>query len=643
MKKKQIDLFLFSTVGVALCLVLVVGLNLIASFVKVRVDLTAEKLFTLSDGTKQILQELDTPVEIRFYATRDDKVMPPQLKTYVSRVEDLLDEFAENSGGNIKITKFDPQPDSDAEDSARLDGVEGQSLSLTDRIYLGLAVSMLDETIAIPFLDPSKERQLEYELARAVSQVVTIDKPVIGVMSSLPAFGQPANPMMAQMGRPQPGQDPWAVISQLKQDFEVKEVEMTAETIEDDITVLVVIHPKEITEATEYALDQFVLRGGKLLAFLDALALIDQQPNPNNMMGSPPSTSNLEKLLGAWGLSFNSSKVVADMSFAKEVSFRQGTPPQLQPSVLFVNDNGINADDVVTAQIDQLLMPFVGTFSGTPADGLEQTVLIKTTEESQLVDGFMAQLSGAQIAKEFKAEGTEHPVALRLTGKFKTAFPDGKPADADSAAAEDDIDAEDEPSADDSLTESSEDGTVVLFGDADFLFDSFSVRIQNFLGTRMMSLLNGNLPLAQNVVEQLAGDNRLIRVRSRAAMNRPFTTIRDMQIQAEKEYRSKIQALEETLQQTQSKLSELQSQRTDVSQGQQRFVLSPEQQAELAKFRKQQVDTNKQLKTMRRNLRKDIDALETKLKWVNIAGMPLIVTVGGVLIALIKRKRTAAR
>jgi ABC-type uncharacterized transport system involved in gliding motility auxiliary subunit len=641
MKKKQIDLFLFSTVGVVVCLVIVIGLNVIANFVKLRVDLTAEKLFTLSEGTKQILQELDTPVDIRFYATRDDKIMPPQLKTYVSRVEDLLEEFAENSDGNINLTKFDPQPDSDAEDSARLDGVEGQSISLTDRIYLGMAVSMLDETVAIPFLDPSKERQLEYEIARAVSQIVTIDKPIIGVMSSLPAFGQPANPMMAQMGRAPQAQEPWAVISQLKQDFEVKEVQLTADTIDEDITVLIVIHPKEITEATEYAIDQFVLRGGKLLAFLDALALIDQQPNPNNMMGSPPSTSNLTKLLPAWGLEFNSSKVVADMSFAKEVSFRQGSPPQLQPSVLFVNDKGINGDDVVTAQIDQLLMPFVGTFSGTPADGLEQTILINTTAESQLVDGFMAQLSGAQIAKEFSAEGKELTVAMRLTGKFKTAFPDGKP-DAAAAAGEDDIDKEDEAPAIDSLKESEEEGTVVLFGDADFLFDSFSVRIQNFLGTRMLSLLNGNLPVAQNVVEQLAGDNRLIRVRSRAAMNRPFTTIRDMQIQAEKEYRTKIQGLEDTLQQTQTKLSELQSQRTDVSQGQ-RFVLSEDQQKELEKFRKQQVDTNKQLKTMRRDLRKDIDALETKLKWVNIAGMPFIITIGGILIATIKRKRTAAR
>ncbi len=643
MKKKQFDLFLFSTVGVVVCLIIVIGLNLIASFVKVRVDLTKEKLFTLSDGTKEILQELDTPVEIRFYATRDDKVMPPQLKTYVRRVEDLLDEFAQNSGGKIKLTKFDPQPDSDAEDSARLDGVEGQAISLTDRIYLGVAISMLDEIVAIPFLDPSKERQLEYDMARALSQVVTIEKPVIGVMSTLPAFGQPANPMMAQMGRAPQGQDPWAVISQLKQDFEVKEIEMTAESIDPDVTVLLVIHPKDITEATEYAIDQFVLRGGKLLAFLDALALIDQQPNPNNMMGSPPSTSNLEKLLGAWGLTFNSSKVVADMSFAKEVSFRQGSPPQLQPSVLFVNDNGINPDDVATAQIDQLLMPFVGTFSGTPAEGLEQTVLLHTSEESQLVDGFMAQLSGAQIAREFAAEGKELPIALRLTGKFKTAFPDGKPKAADAAEADDLDSEEDESAADmDSLTESESEGSVVVFGDADFLFDSFAVRIQNFLGTRLMSIINGNLPITQNIVEQLGGDNRLIRVRSRATMNRPFTTIRDMQIEAEKEYRSKIKTLEDTLQETQTKLNQLQSQRTDQTQSQ-RFVLSTEQQAELDKFRKQQVETNKQLKVMRRNLRKDIDALETKLKWANIAGMPFIITLGGILIALIKRKRTAAR
>ena len=637
---KKFGLFFFSTFGVAACLAIVVGLNIIASFAKHRFDLTAEKLFTLSDGTRQILQELDTPVEIRFYATRDDKVMPPQFKTHVRLVEDLLDEFRRNSGGKIKIAKFDPQPDSDAEDSARLDGIESQALSLTERIYLGLAVSMLDETVPIPFLDPSREEHLEYEIIRAVSQVMTVEETVVGVMSSLPVFG--ANPMMVRMGQAQ-RQSPWVVIEQLQQLFEVREIEMTAESIDEEVTVLIVIHPKAITEPTEYALDQFLLKGGNLLVFLDPLALTDPQPSQNNMMGPPPSTSNLPNLLKAWGLEFDSGKVVADMSFAKEISFGQG-PSQLQPAVLFVNDNGINRSSVVTAQIDQLLMPFVGAFSGEPLEELERTLLLHSTEQSQLVDGFMARLSGQQIARDFASEDKKRPIAMRLDGKFKTAFPEGKPKTEEEANAEEDIDKEDEEeeAEEESLKDSKEDGAVVLFGDADFLADPFSVRVQNFLGARLISTINGNLALAQNLVEQLAGDNRLIHVRSRASMNRPFTKIQEKQREAEEKYRSEIRALEEKRQQTQTKLNELQRNRTDVSQGQ-RFVLSPEQQAELEKLRKQEVETNRQLKKTRRDLRREVDALETLLKWLNIAFMPIFVAFIGIFIALIKRIQTAAR
>lgn len=637
---KKFGLFFFSTFGVAACLAIVVGINIIASFAKHRFDLTAEKLFTLSDGTKQILQELDTPVQIRFYATRDDKVMPPQFKTHVRLVEDLLDEFRRNGDGKIKIEKFDPQPDSDAEDSARLDGVESQALSLTERIYLGLAVSMLDETVPIPFLDPSREEHLEYEIIRAISQVMTVEETVVGVMSSLPVFG--ANPMMVRMGQAQ-RQDPWVVIEQLQQLFEVRQIEMTAESIDDEVTVLIVIHPKAISETTEYALDQFLLRGGNLLVFLDPLALTDPQPSPNNMMGPPPSTSNLPNLLKAWGLEFDGGKVVADMSFAKEISFGQG-PSQIQPAVLFVNDNGINRSNVVTAQIDQLLMPFAGAFSGEPMEGLEQTVLLHSTEQSQLVDGFMARLSGQQIANDFAAEDKKRPIALRLDGKFKTAFSEGKPKTEEDSSEEEDIDKEDEEeeTEEESLQESKENSAVVLFGDADFLADPFSVRVQNFFGARLISTINGNLALAQNLVEQLAGDNRLIHVRSRASMNRPFTRIQEKQREAEEKYRSEIRALEEKRQQTQTKLNELQRNRTDLSQGQ-RFVLSPEQQAELEKLRKQEVETNRQLKKTRRDLRKDVDALETFLKWGNIALVPIFIAFIGVFIALIKRIQTAAR
>jgi len=644
MNKKQTDLFLYSTVGIIVMLVMVVLINIIAGHVKTRLDLTAERLYTLSEGTKQILGELDTDVEINFYATRDDKLMPVQFKNYISHIEDLLDEYSQYSNGHLKISKFNPEPDSDAADRAAMDGVTGQMISLGESIYLGLAIKMLDKNVSIPFLDPSREKLLEYDLTRAITQVTTDEKPVLGVMSALPVFGAAPNPMMMQMGQMQQ-QPPWFLISQLQQDFEVRELELTTDTIDSDLDLLIVIHPKDIKDATQYAIDQYLMGGGKVIAFLDPLAIVDQTPSPNgnNMLGPPPSSSNMEALLSAWGYTFDTGKIAADRQFAREVSFQRGAPPQMQPGILFLDPNGINTDDVVTSQIDQLLIPFPGALSGTPAEGLEQTVLLHTSEESQMVDAFMARLSGEQILKEFKAEGKEMPLAIRLTGKFKTAYPGGKPG-AD-ATAEDDLDKEDDPDAAEAeqLKESAEGATVVLFTDADFIYDNFGVSVQNFLGSRMAQLLNGNFPLAQGAVEHMAGDARLISVRGRATMNRPFTRIRDMEIEAAKAYQARISDLEDRKREAEQKINDLQRSRQDGQAQSQRFVLTPEQQTELEKLRETNKQVTKDLKEMRRNLRKDIDSLQTRLKWINIAGMPFLVTVGGIFIALIKRKRTAAR
>ncbi|MBT5927130.1 MAG: GldG family protein, partial [Verrucomicrobia bacterium] len=485
MNKKQTDLFLYSSVGVIIMLVMVVLVNVISGHLKTRIDLTSEKLYTLSEGTKQILGELDTDVEIRFYATRDEKVMPPNFKNYISHIEDILDEYSQYAGGHLSIKKFNPEPDSDAADLANLDGVTGQALSFDDRIYLGLAISMLDKTVALPFLDPTREKLLEYDLTRAITQVTVDDKPVVGVMSALPVFGQQPNPMMAQMGQAPPQQPAWFIIDQLQQDFEVRELQLTADSIDADLDLLVVIHPKDITDATQYAIDQFLLGGGQLIAFLDAMAIVDQTPSPqgNNMLGPPPSTSNMEKLLKAWGLEFETTKIAADRLFAREISFQRGAPPQIQPGILFMDPNGISSDDVITSQIDQLLIPFPGVFKGTAVDGLEQSVLLHTSKESQLVDAFMARLSGQNIMKEFKSDDKEYPLAIRLNGTFKTAFPDGKPLAVD-APVEDDLDKEDSEIKPESpsLTESKDGASVVLFGDADFIYDNFSVQRQNFLG-----------------------------------------------------------------------------------------------------------------------------------------------------------------
>src|ERR1041384_3227511 len=281
--------------------------------------------------------------------------------------------------------------------------------------------------MAIPFLDPNRERLLEYDLSRAITRVGITEKPVVGIMTPLPVFGMPANPMMQRMGQGG-GQEPWAVVTELKRDFTVKRIEMDVDKIDDDVKVLFVIHPREISDKAQFAIDQFVLRGGKLMAFLDPLPAIDTREQ-NEMMGNIPNAgSSLDKLLKAWGLGFDTSKVVADMNFKMQIGGRNGQP-QEAPAVLALNPEGINSDDIVTSQIDNLWLPYAGTFTGTPVEGLKETVLLKSTKDSQLVDGFMANLSGENVMKEFKPSGTQYALAVKLTGKFKTAFPDGMPED----------------------------------------------------------------------------------------------------------------------------------------------------------------------------------------------------------------------
>ncbi|MDB6125059.1 MAG: putative transporter, rane protein [Pedosphaera sp.] len=638
MKKNSFETILYSVVGVAMLLVVLVAFNLLSGAAKQRIDLTKEKAFTLSTGTKVILQKLEAPIKIRYYYSRSQSGSPEVLflKTYAQHVEDLLAEYKQLAKGKIILEKYDPEPDSDAEDSARLDGVEGQMLPNGEKFYLGLSVSRLDEKEAIPFLAPNKERLLEYDLTRAISRVVTPDKPVIGVMSSLPVFGAPSNPMMARMGQQQ-GQEPWVFISELKNNFTVKTVEMTADKIDDAIKVLVVIHPKEITDTAQYAIDQFIMRGGKLIAFFDATSLVDSR-SANPMMQMPGGGSSFDKLLAAWGIQFDTGKVAADLNYKMRLMGRNNQPTDA-PGFLSITTDGINKDDVATSQIDNIWVPFGGAFSGTPVAGLKETVLLKTTKDSQLVDGMMAAMSGDNILKDFKSSGTEQALAIRLTGKFKTAFPNGKPEE----KKEDAKDSKDKPAekkADDSLKETKGDNVVVLFGDADMLADQFTLRQMQSPFGNITSLMNGNLNLAQNIVENLSGDSNLISVRSRATLNRPFTRIREMETQAEKNYQSKIKELEDSLQETRQRVNELQKSKDNNGQ---RFILSPEQQAEQEKFQKKLVDVNVQLKAERKKLAHDKDALENRLKWANIIGMPALVAMSGIGLAVFKRKRTSAK
>ena len=624
---KSTERWLYSIGGVIAVFVALIAVNYILGLAPARIDLTDGKLYTLSDGTRKVLGKLEAPVKIRFYFNQNDANVPVAMRVFAGRVEDLLNEMRSAANGKLLIEKLNPQPDSDAEDSANLDGVEAQDLPSGDKFYLGLSVSFADQKLALPVLSPDRERLLEYDLARAIARVTTTNKPIVGLMSPLPLFGMPGNPMMGMGG----GSEPQIFVNELKRDFDVKRVSMDVDKIEDDIKTLVVVHPRGISEQAQFALDQFVLRGGKLVVFLDPYAYFDQMPGM--MGGQGGSSSNLDKLLKAWGYSFDPAKIVLDMKYMA------GSGPRAVPTVIQLDADAMSKDDVATSHLGTALLAFTGAFSGKPADGLTETVLMHTSPIVKLVDTANAMARGEEAVRGFQPENKEYPIALRLSGKFKTAFPDGRPA----AKEADGKDAKPKPAAADlgpALKESQGEGTVVLVADSDMLNDGAAVQIRDIFGQKVAIPINGNLAFIQGLVEQMAGDSDLINVRSRATASRPFTVVKQMEAEASQAYLGKIKSLEDSLQETRKKLESLQ--KTKVPAGGS-AILSPEQQAEVESFRKRAADTRRELKEVRRELRSETEALEFWTKVFNIAAMPLVVALAGIGIAIVRRRRRAAK
>jgi ABC-type uncharacterized transport system involved in gliding motility auxiliary subunit len=622
---KRTENFLYSSGGLAAAFVIVVLLNLVLGAPRARIDLTQGKLYTLSEGTRSVLGKLEAPVKIRLYFSQGAEV-PLPIKAYGRRVEDMLAELRQAGRGKVLVEKLDPEPDSEAEDSATLEGVEAQTSGTGDKFYLGASISYADQKIALPALALDREPLLEYDLTRAIARATTSAKPVVGVMSALPVFGMPPSPMTG--GQPM---EPQVFISELRRDYTVKRLPMDSERIDDDIKVMLVIHPRGIGDKGQYALDQFVLRGGKLIAFLDPSAYFDQMGQMGGMGGGTPSS--LDKLLKAWGLAFDSGKVVLDMRYLT------GAGARSLPTLLSLNDSAFAPNDIATARLGSLLMPFAGVFTGKPAAGLNEAVLMKTSSYSQLVDSFAATTQGEAAIRNFKPSGTEYPLAVRLTGRFKTAFPEGKPKPDEKgdhkAAAVKTAETKAEPAQ---LKESSADNAVVLVGDSDFINDGAAVQIQEIFGQRIVIPRNGNIAFAQALVDQFAGDPDLIKLRSRASAARPFVRIRDMEARAQQSYLGKIKELEGNLGQTQEKLNALQKGRGPGAGA----ILTAEQQSELENFRRKAAETRLALKEVRRELRAESEALQFWTKVVNIALMPLLVAIAGIAFAVVRRRRAPA-
>ncbi|HYC44729.1 MAG TPA: GldG family protein [Burkholderiales bacterium] len=619
----------YSAGGVIALVAVLIAVNFIVSPFSLRADLTEGDVYTLSPATRSVLSRLQEPVRIRFYYTQGSNAVPVGLKTFAQRVEDLLNEYKAAAKGKLVIERLNPEPDSDAEESAALDNVEGQMTNTGEKFYLGLSISRHEKKEAIPVLSPDRERLLEYDITRAIAKVAADKKPVVGLMSALPVLGRPLNPLTKQ----QPTQ-PWVVGNELKNLFDVRQVPVDTKKIEDDIQVLLVIHPRNITEEGEYAIDQFVLRGGKLIAFMDPYAYFDQQPDMMNPFGgSNAGQSVLFTLLKGWGLELTLNQVVADMTYAS------GAGPRLLPTLLQLPAEALNQDDVVMSQVGSLLVPFSGVFKGKPAEGLTQTVLAHTSKNSMMVDLIIATLSGEPSTRGFQPSGEEMPLAIRLAGKFKSAFPNGPPEPMGRRDEKKAEPAKPEAKAP-HLREAAQETQVVLVGDVDLLTDGAAVEVQEVFGQKLVVPRGGNIALLLGLVEQFSGDQNLMGLRSRASFTRPLTVVRQMEAQAQQLYLGKIKELEDSLQQTQEKLQELQKGKQAAAGS--ATILTPEQQAEIDKFREQTIKTRAALKEVRKNLRVETDRLEFWTKVVNIGLVPLLVAVLGIALALAKRRRVAA-
>lgn len=571
-----------------------------------RVDLTQSRLYTLTEGTKAILGKLDEPVNLTYYYSDHAARDLPQLRTYASRVRELLEEMAARSGGKLRLAVIDPQPFSEDEDRATAMGLQAVPIgSAGDTLFFGLAgTNAIGNEATIPFFQPDKEAFLEYDVAKLVSSLASDTRPVVGVMSTLP-MGPSFDPAA---GRPTQG---WVIDGEMRNLFEVKRVEVDVKAIPDEVKALVVVHPRHLSSDTQYAIDQFVLRGGNLLAFVDPNA--EAQPpatgaDPTQAM-LDDKASDLPELFAAWGVTYDPSRIVLDAQRALEVQVQPGMPPVRHLAILGLTRDDANAEDVVTAQLGTINLSTTGSFG--LADDAKVTLepLLQSSANASSTDVQRLSLSPdpSQLYADFSPTGEHYALAVRVSGTLQSAFPDR--------------------AGEGHLAQSLEPANIVLVADTDLLTDRLWAQAQQFFGQRVVNAFASNGDFVINAVDNLIGSADLIAVRTRAGSSRPFTTVDALRVEADARFRAKERELQARLAETEEKLSALQQ----AQPGGNALTLNPEQQAELLRFQEEKLRIRKDLRQVRRQLDEDIQTLGGKLKFLNIAGMPLLLTLGALL------------
>lgn len=611
----------YSAGNLLLLAILFVTLTILSSvFLKgMRIDLTENGLYTLDDGTRRILSGMDEPVTLHLYFSEDASRELPQFRSYARWAGEMMEEFVQQSGGKLTLQKIDPTPFSPEEDDAAQYGLQGVPVgSAGETLYFGLVgTNSLDGLEIMPFLQPDKEKFLEYDLAKMVYSLSHPEHKKVGMISSLnmaPGF----DPATQQM------REAWVIHQQFDQLFDLEDLPADSESMPDDLDLLVLVHPKDLSQNMLYQIDQFVLKGGRLLAFMDPLAEADMGGDPNDPMArmSSGGSSTLGPLLDAWGVAYDPTRVVGDYAYALQVSVGQGQPPVRHIGILSVSPDGINQDDVATADLQAVNFSSTGWLTPLEAAGTTFETLLESSENAAPIDAARLRfMSNPQdLTRDFQPTGDRYTLAARITGQAKSAFekaPEGAPQG-------------------DRLTASGAGGiNVVLFADTDLLTDRLWVQKQNFLGRTVTNAFADNGSLVVNLADQLLGSSDLIGIRTRASATRPFDRVEALKLSAETRFRDTEERLQSELDETERKLTDMQSLRQDGELN----VLTPEQQEEIQRFVERKMQIRSELRQVQHDLSRDIEALGMRLKFINIVLVPLLIVVAALFFRHVRRRR----
>jgi ABC-type uncharacterized transport system involved in gliding motility auxiliary subunit len=605
---------MLSSAGLVLIALAFLAFNLFAGLglSNARLDLTEQKLYTLTDGSRQILRELDQPLELNFFYSDAATKELPVLRTYAKRVEEMLEAYQREAGDKLKLNIIDPAPFSEDEDKAAELGLQGIPLQQGgDSIYFGLAGKNAEGlTQVIPFFALDQEEFLEYELSRLVQSLAKPERPVVGVLSGLPVSG--GFDMAARQPTP-----PWMLIEEVRQLFQIESLKADIDLIPEQVSVLLLIHPKQLPEQTLYAIDQFVLRGGKLLAFVDPFSEADTQAEmPGEMVLD--KASDLPGLFQTWGLRMVPEQVLGDGSYAMSVSMGQGQRPVRHAAWLSLPKNALDQDDISSAALETITVASAGILEPLEGAKTQFTPLIRSSQYAMPFDvkRFGMLQSPEELIRELEPTGERYTLAARISGPAQSAYPEGIEGQKDGLKQADTI-------------------NVIVVADTDMLTDRMWVQVQEFFGQRIPQPWADNAAFAINTLDNLAGSDALISVRSRGRFSRPFEVVERIQREAEVQFREKEQTLQARLAETEQQLAALQ--RSDDPS--KMLELTPEQQAAVQRFVQQKLAIRKELREVRYQLNADIEALGRSLKLLNIVLVPVLLTLGVLALWLWRRRK----